>query len=57
MSENVTVILWLVLVGAIAIPVVWMIWTSIKRTKANEENMGDPPERGETAPEEGTTQR
>jgi hypothetical protein len=57
MNENVTILLWLILLGAIAVPVVWMIWTVIKRTKANEKNMGDPPDRDEAAPEDGTTQR
>ena len=57
MSENVTVILWLVLLGAIAVPILWMIWIFIKRTKANENNTGTPSERGEAAPEDETTQQ
>ena len=57
MTENVTVILWLVLLGAIAVPILWMIWIFIKRAKANENITGTPSERGEAAPEDETTQQ
>ena len=57
MSEDVTVILWLVLLGAIAVPILWMIWIFIKRAKANENNTGTPSERSGAAPEDDPTQQ
>jgi hypothetical protein len=45
MNEGMTVLLWLVLLGALAIPVVWVAWVVIKRMKATEGTVDNSSER------------
>jgi len=47
MNEGITVLLWLVLIGALAVPLVWVAWVVIKRIKANEKTADNPPESSE----------
>lgn len=44
MDNSTVVLLWLVLVGALAIPFIWVAWVILKRIKANEKTTGNPPE-------------
>ena len=43
MNEGMAVLLWMVLLGALAIPLVWVAWVVIKRMKANEGPAANPP--------------
>lgn len=49
MDNGAIVLLWLVLVGALSVPFIWVAWVILKRIKANEKTTANPPERGEAA--------
>jgi len=36
MNEGLTVLLWLVLIGALAVPLIWVAWVMVKRIKNND---------------------
>jgi len=37
MNEGITVLLWLGLIAALAIPLIWVAWVMIKRIRANDQ--------------------
>jgi beta-lactam-binding protein with PASTA domain len=47
MNEGMAVLLWLVLLGALAVPLVWVAWVVFKRMKANEKTADNSPESSE----------
>ena len=47
MNEGVTVLLWLVLIVALAVPFIWVVWVIFRKIKANETTSDNPPESSE----------